>query len=231
MGALAIAWSWLRARSRRADPAIAAPTAPVNTYLLPPPGSVQTNPNTLDLGGSSMALPFTADLVNSFFSMGQPAAAPAAPVIPDMISLAEARTLARDIIRTHFGNRIDPAMVTAMIEIESGFRPKAYRYEAHLKDASYGLMQVLSKTARWLHDDLRYRGYSFASGEDLSTPAVGVYFGCAFIDWLRKHSFSDGTEDWIVMAYNGGPGNVGKFTTPNHLAKYKAAKTRQAQVK
>lgn len=77
MGVFAIAWSWLRSRRAAPAPAPAAPNTAANVYPVTQPGSVQGNPHKIDLGDSSMALPFTADLVNSFFSMGQPAQAAA----------------------------------------------------------------------------------------------------------------------------------------------------------
>ncbi|MFN6941965.1 MAG: transglycosylase SLT domain-containing protein, partial [Parvibaculum sp.] len=184
--------------------------------------------------------PFSPELVSSFFmpSMSpQPtqAAAPAA-VMPDVLSLADVRKIAKSVIDKHFRGRVDPAMVTAMVEIESGFNRKAYRYEPRVfdgkSDASYGLMQNLYRTnARWHYDERGKRAFALNAPEDLYDPATAIYFGAATIDWLRSHSLFDGTEDWLVMAYNGGPGGVGGSTTPNHLAKYKAAKARQAQVK
>lgn len=44
--------------------------------------------------------------------------------------------------------RIDPRLIEAVVRQESGGRPRAFRYESALHDASYGLMQVLGKTAR-----------------------------------------------------------------------------------
>lgn len=198
------------------------------TTTYTPPAAAQFTPSA----------PFSPELVSSFFmpSMSQQptqAAAPAA--VPDVLSLADARSLAKSIINKHFSGRVDPAMVTAMIEIESGFRRKAYRYESHLQDASYGLMQVMFNTAKWLHDDMKYRGYAVPNGEAMYDAATGIYFGCAYIDFLRKQPLAAKGEDAIVMSYNGGPGRGGQGAdnsmTRNHLSKYHAAKARQAQVK
>lgn len=46
--------------------------------------------------------------------------------------------------------RIDPRLIEAMVRQESGGHAAAFRYERHLHDASFGLMQVLAKTARAL---------------------------------------------------------------------------------
>ncbi|MFN4231338.1 transglycosylase SLT domain-containing protein, partial [Parvibaculum sp.] len=164
---------------------------------------------------------------SSFF---QTTPQPAPPAVPEQISLADARSLAKSIVDSHFRGRVDPAMLTAMIEIESTFRPKAYRYERHIGDASYGLMQVLYGTAKWLHDDMGYRAYSLPSGEAMYDPATGVYFGAAYVDYLQGHPWADGTTDWTVMSYNGGPG-ANNAQTRNHLAKYRAARAAQAKVK
>lgn len=230
-------WAFIRGRRKVAEAAqataAAAPaTPPVVGGFEVAPGF--ENPFGADPFGLGQSAPYTSDFVNSFFGIGGgQAAAPA--VIPDVLTLADTRVLASNIISRYFGNRIDLAMVTAMVEIESGFRRKAYRYEAHISDASYGLMQVLFRTAKWLRDDMRYNAFPLESGEAMYDPAVGIYFGCAYIDWLRKQPLAAKGEDFVVMAYNGGPGKGGQGTdipmTRNHLSKYHAAKSRQSQVK
>lgn len=44
--------------------------------------------------------------------------------------------------------RIDPRLIEAVVRQESSGKATAFRFEPHLQDASYGLMQVLGKTAR-----------------------------------------------------------------------------------
>lgn len=232
-GFLTAIYGWLRLR--------ALPKGKVtidSVTMILPDGTTQTT--NAPASQPAPSAPFTADFASSLFSSFMPSMTPPAQVaapatVPDVLSLADARSLAKSIINKHFSGRVDPAMVTAMIEIESGFRRKAYRYESHLQDASYGLMQVMFNTAKWLHDDLKYRGYAVPNGEAMYDAATGIYFGCAYIDWLRKQPLAAKGEDAIVMSYNGGPGRGGQGAdnsmTRNHLSKYHAAKARQAQVK
>lgn len=234
VGALVAAWGWLKLRASPKGKV----TIPSVTMTLPDGTKQTTYAPPLSATVPPASAPFSPSLVNDFFmpSMSpQPTQAAAAGTVPDVLSLADARSLAKSIINKHFAGRVDPAMVTAMIEIESGFRRKAYRYESHLQDASYGLMQVMFNTAKWLHDDLKYRGYAIPNGEAMYDAATGIYFGCAYIDWLKKQPLAAKGEDAIVMSYNGGPGRGGQGAdnsmTRNHLAKYHAAKARQAQVK
>ncbi|MFA7638003.1 MAG: transglycosylase SLT domain-containing protein [Parvibaculum sp.] len=231
-GFLAIAWAWLRTRmGARGSVEIGMPIIHGPMPGISGGGATGGAPDLSD-GFSISAPDWPTDYFGgSFMPTATPPATQAAPVKqPDVLSLADARSLAKSIVNKHFSGRVDPAMVVAMIEIESGFRRTAYRYERHLDDASYGLMQVLYKTAKWLHDDLKYRGYSLPAGEAMYDAATGIYFGCAYIDWLRKHPRATGSEEWVVMSYNGGPGADNSMTR-NHLAKYNAAKARQAQVK
>lgn len=167
---------------------------------------------------------------NSFFPTAQPAAPSVPQKIPDVLSLSDARKIAKNIVDTYFRGRVDPAMLTAMMQIESSFRPSATRFEPHLNDSSFGLMQVLFSTAKWLRNELGYRAFSLSDGAAMFDPATSVYFGAAYVDWLTKHPRADGSEAWIVMSYNGGPG-ANNSQTRNHLAKYNAAKAAQERVK
>jgi len=63
--------------------------------------------------------------------------AAAAPMLPVLTAAAERYRLPR-------------GLVYAVAEAESGFNPSAYRLEPAINDASYGLMQLLTSTARRL---------------------------------------------------------------------------------
>lgn len=102
------------------------------------------------------------------------------------------------------GLGLDPADVLAFIAVESSFRPNAYRYEPHLGDASYGLMQVLYGTARFV-------GYSGAP-EGLYDPETNIRMGMRYVayvrDYLRPRINREPTWEEIASGYNGGPGRV-----------------------
>jgi len=90
-------------------------------------------------------------------------------------------------------------LTLATIETESSFLPDAVRQEPAINDASYGLMQVLYSTAKWL-------GYT-GTPEGLLEPAENIKWGTAYHAYLfNKYS------DWdaVIHAYNEGPGNYDK---------------------
>lgn len=126
-------------------------------------------------------------------------------------------------LRSRYNLNADPIMVAAMAQIESTNNQFAERYEAHLNDSSYGLMQTMLKTAQWLYDDMGYRGYSRPTAQSLTDGMTSLYFGMAYINWLSRYNGSPRSENWIVESYNGGPGNS-NAQTRNHWNKYQAAK-------
>lgn len=118
-----------------------------------------------------------------------------------------------------FVNKIDPAIVLAMVKQESNFNPKAERHEKHIKnkfslyesgDTSLGLMQTLTSTANWLYQDMGYRAY-VPTISSLQEPNVSLYFGCAYIDYMLKRN-SSLTVEQLAEYYNGGYGNSNKWT-------------------
>lgn len=135
---------------------------------------------------------------------------------------AEAAALAARIVQEN-GFNADPQMLAAMAMIESSGNPLALRYEAGINDASIGLMQTLSGTARWLATDMGYSKYGVPDIADLTKAEVSMYFGAAYVHWLSNYKGQARSEDWIVQSYNGGPGANNPMTR-NHLAKYRAAR-------
>jgi hypothetical protein len=137
-------------------------------------------------------------------------------------SRPEVFRIAEQIIAANGFTRVTPLIATTVSTIESGVgnvnNAKAYRFEPHINDASYGLMQVLYNTAKWLHDDMGYRGYALNSGEDMYRPEVGIYFGIAYLDWLKK-SYGGTLEQWI-RRYNGGPNGHARSSTEAYWKKF-----------
>lgn len=97
-----------------------------------------------------------------------------------------------------------PAAALAFVEVESGFNPFAYRFEPHLNEASYGLMQVLASTAR----DMGLQG----SPERMYDPAVSLRVGIDYAKWaydfLARRLGREPTETEWIGSYNAGVGNV-----------------------
>jgi len=115
----------------------------------------------------------------------------------------EVKQLARHIISTYGLNAGQKQLLTLSF-IESSWRPWVTRDEPQINDKSIGLMQTLLLTAQ----DLYSKGYT-APGQPtearLKDPFVSMYYGAAYIDWLKK-GWPDKGDEWYVRAYNGGPG-------------------------
>ncbi len=84
-------------------------------------------------------------------------------------------------------------MVKAVIAVESGFNPKAYREEKKISDASRGLMQLLLQTARAL-------GFG-GTAEDLFSPGANIWYGTKL---LSQNIGRTGSWPAALSAYNGG---------------------------
>ena len=88
---------------------------------------------------------------------------------------------------------VDPLLLAAMVEAESGFNPEAVSVQGAL-----GLMQVLPETAAL------YRPAS-----DLLDPQVNLEVGARYI--ASQLEQFDGDVPLALAAYNSGPGNVIRF--------------------
>lgn len=116
-----------------------------------------------------------------------------------------------------------PAYALAFVEVESGFNPNAYRFEQHLNEASYGLMQVLASTAR----DMGLQG----PPEDMFDPATSLRIGIAYSRWcwdfLTRRLGREPTENEWIGSYNAGVGNTLRgFTPHSYIRKWTLAKER-----
>ena len=85
--------------------------------------------------------------------------------------------------------RISPALVFAVIKVESGFNPSAIS-----SAGAVGLMQVMPSTAKWL-------GFE----DNLFNPAINIKAGCKYLAYLQE-IFLD--ETTVLAAYNAGPNKV-----------------------
>ena len=87
---------------------------------------------------------------------------------------------------------VDPALVAAVIEQESRFKPRA---RSHV--GARGLMQLMPRTGRWM------------GARDLYNPEQNVDAGVKYIKYLDKRFNGDLKK--IIAAYNGGEGNVRRY--------------------
>jgi soluble lytic murein transglycosylase len=102
------------------------------------------------------------------------------------------------IIRGHAANHdLDPALVAAVVYVESRFDPNAK------SDAgAIGLMQLLPETAKGIA--LRTGGARFVVA-DLRDPEINVRYGSWYLSHLRRKY---GDMSTALAAYHAGPGNV-----------------------
>jgi len=87
---------------------------------------------------------------------------------------------------------VDPALVAAVIEQESRFKPRA---KSHV--GAKGLMQLMPRTGRWM------------GARNLYDPEQNVDAGVKYIAYLDRRFKGDTKK--IIAAYNGGEGNVMRY--------------------
>ncbi len=87
---------------------------------------------------------------------------------------------------------VDPALVAAVIEQESRFKPRA---RSHV--GARGLMQLMPRTGRWM------------GARNLYDPEQNVDAGVKYIKYLEKRF--KGNRKLVIAAYNGGEGNVQRY--------------------
>lgn len=96
---------------------------------------------------------------------------------------------------------LEPGLVCAIINTESGFDPTA---ESH--KGARGLMQLMPATIDWVVENMGIENFSYADIED---PDVNIDIGCWVLNFLAKQ-FNNNPE-LMAAAYNAGSGNVTKW--------------------
>lgn len=126
-------------------------------------------------------------------------------------------------IRTSFDKKIyqyaslyklNPALVKAIIKVESSFRPGVHRDEPKIKDTSYGLMQILYKTAGSM-------GFLGSPDPELYDIDINLNYGCKYLRYLSDKY--DKLDD-IIVSYNAGKPKYfksGKYINQAYLEKVK----------
>lgn len=152
-------------------------------------------------------------------AMLQPSDVPPNPPAPKPTANDFASIISQVNAQNGFG--LDVGDVLAFIAVESAFKPTAYRWEPLKLDASYGLMQIMYKTAQWL-------GYPGAP-EGLYDPETNIYWGMRYIaycrDYLSQRMGRDPSWDELASAYNGGPGRVpGGWRSVQYVEKWRRAR-------
>jgi len=96
---------------------------------------------------------------------------------------------------------VEPALIKGIIKQESNWDVNASRYETKLGDSSWGLMQVLLATGKWI------LGNDKLTISDLVNPAVNVTAGTKYIAYLLNRF---GNMRDAIAAYNAGSPKLGK---------------------
>ena len=96
---------------------------------------------------------------------------------------------------------IDPALIMAVIEIESKFKRKAVS-----KAGAIGLMQIMPKTAKSISRELNIKKYNKNS---LYNPEINIKIGTYYLKKLLQEFNND--IDLTLAAYNAGMGNIRKW--------------------
>lgn len=98
----------------------------------------------------------------------------------------------------HYG--IDPHLIKAVMEVESGFNPDVVS-----EKGAVGLMQIMPETA----NGLSLRLGNGLKKAVLSNPDVNIHLGTFLLSELARRY--DSNLDLMLAAYNAGEGNVEKY--------------------
>jgi soluble lytic murein transglycosylase len=96
---------------------------------------------------------------------------------------------------------LDPFLVIAVIQVESGFRP-----EAVSPVGAVGLMQVMPQTAAWIASRRDAEGRSTGA---LSDPEANIAMGSWYLAYLLDRYGDD--RDLALAAYNAGPASIDRW--------------------
>lgn len=97
-------------------------------------------------------------------------------------------------------NDLDPALVAAVIDTESGFVA-----DSRSGEGAVGLMQVQPGTARFIAG---LPDRPSPSPARIAEPEVNIAYGTRFLRYLVERY---GSVDLALVAYNGGPANLGRW--------------------
>lgn len=99
------------------------------------------------------------------------------------------------------GNGLDPYLVAAVVNAESGWDP-----DATSRQGARGLMQIMPDTGSWAADQTGLQGYQ---PNMLYDPGINLRLGCWYLASLRRQF--DGSDLLALAAYNGGGENVRRW--------------------
>jgi len=110
--------------------------------------------------------------------------------------------LLREIIKSANEFSLDPKLLLALIDEESGFNPSTVSYVGAI-----GLSQILPGTDLEIAGKLGIKDYK---QDMLYDPKISVRFGAEYLSRMLSGNFFDGNLETALTAYNFGPGTIGK---------------------
>ena len=113
----------------------------------------------------------------------------------------------RTIVEAAGRNGLEPALVAAVIQAESGFVP-----DSRSSQGAVGLMQVLPATARFVAEGPRRPS---PPPDRLEDPHVNIAYGTRYLRYLIDRH---GSVPLALAAYNGGEANVDRWVTEAEAA-------------
>lgn len=98
-------------------------------------------------------------------------------------------------------NQVNPAMISAIIFVESRFNPKAKSHKGAL-----GLMQIMPQTGAWVAEKLLWKDFS---KQDLLDPDKNLKAGIWYLAYLKRQYKQN---DYLALAaYNAGSRYVSEW--------------------
>lgn len=118
----------------------------------------------------------------------------------------ELSKLIEKILKEQNINKVTVSHVLAVVEIESNFNQNASRHESNVNDTSYGLMQILTGTAKELkrkHPNLQNLRDPASS---LYKPEINLTYGSVYLnDIIQPYLKDQNAIELAVAGYNAGP--------------------------
>lgn len=135
--------------------------------------------------------------------------------MPSDATLKKAKSFEKDVLKYSKKEKIDPALVFAIMHSESSFNPMA---RSHIP--AYGLMQIVPKSAGLDVSKRIYGKEKIFSPKYLYDSSNNIMAGTTYLNILY-YSYLANIEDELsryyctIAAYNTGAGNVAKTFTKN----------------
>ncbi len=114
------------------------------------------------------------------------------------ISPQQRQAIAVAVLESARAHRLDPALILAVIDVESSFR-----LSSRSSVGAMGLMQLMPKTGRQF---ARRLGLRWHGEKTLYTPAENVRIGAAYLSWLLRRF--NGDLQLALSSYCHGPMTV-----------------------